>query len=213
MVARLRGHAMGFEIERKFLVRAEHWRGSVTTHARIRQAYLSFGKRSSTRVRIKDDGDATLTIKSRGAEIRRLELEYRIPVLEAEALMALRHSGLIEKTRHIVPWRGHTWEVDVFAGENSGLVVAEIELRDEHEPFERPPWLGVEITGQSQYYNGALAERPFCRWGSSFRGGHGRQWAIVGSPLRVEGTMRAELLPDSAGPAAGVVPWGTLQRP
>ena len=96
--------------------------------------------------------------------MRRLEIEYPISVLDAEALLALRQSGLIEKTRFIVPWREHTWEVDVFAGDNAGLVIAEIELLREDESFDLPSWLGVEITGQSQYYNGSLARHPFRHW-------------------------------------------------
>ena len=155
---------MAFEIERKFLVRSEEWRRVATGQARIRQAYLASGERSSTRVRIKDDTEATVTIKSKGAEVRRLEVEYAIAVLDAGALLSLRQSGLVEKVRFMVPWRGHVWEVDVFRGENAGLIIAEIELRHEHETFERPPWLGIEVTGQAQYYNGSLARHPFCQW-------------------------------------------------
>jgi adenylate cyclase len=155
---------MAFEIERKFLVRNEAWRPVATAQASIRQAYLTSGERSTTRVRIRNGTAATLTIKSKQAELRRLEVECPISVLDAEALMALRHGGLIEKTRFTVPWRGHAWEVDVFAGENAGLVIAEIELRHEDESFDRPPWLGLEITGQAQYYNGSLSRRPFNHW-------------------------------------------------
>jgi adenylate cyclase len=155
---------MAVEIERKFFVRNEAWRGLVTAEAKIRQAYLASDERSSTRVRIKNGSDATVTIKSKRAEMRRLEIEYPISVLDAETLLSLRHSGLIEKTRFIVPWREHRWEVDVFSGDNDGLVIAEIELRHEDEAFDRPPWLGIEITGQSQYYNGSLARRPFRQW-------------------------------------------------
>jgi adenylate cyclase len=155
---------MAFEIERKFLVRSEAWRSAANTEASIRQAYLASGERSTTRVRIKNGTDATVTIKSKRAELRRLEIEYPISVLDAEALLSLRHSGLIEKTRFTIPWRKHSWEVDVFSGDNSGLVIAEIELRHEDETFDRPPWLGIEITGQSQYYNGSLARQPFREW-------------------------------------------------
>jgi len=158
---------MAFEIERKFLVRSEAWRPVATAQASIRQAYLTSGERSTTRVRIKNGITATLTIKSRRAELRRLEVECPISVLDAEALMALRHGGMIEKTRYMVAWHGHEWEVDVFAGENAGLVIAEIELRHEDETFDRPPWLGIEITGQAQYYNGSLSRRPFSHWGVS----------------------------------------------
>jgi adenylate cyclase len=158
---------MAVEIERKFLVRGEAWRSLATSEARIRQAYLASGERSTTRVRIKDAADATVTIKSKRAELRRLEIEYPVSVLDAETLLSLRVSGLIEKTRFIVPCRNHMWEVDVFGGDNAGLLIAEIELRHEDERFERPPWLGVEITGQSQYYNGSLARHPFRHWATA----------------------------------------------
>jgi CYTH domain-containing protein len=111
---------MAVEIERKFLVRSEAWRSLVTTEARIRQAYLASGERSTTRVRIKNGTDAAVTIKSKRAELRRLEIECQISVLDAETLLSLRHSGLIEKTRFIVPWREHRWEVDVFSGAKEG---------------------------------------------------------------------------------------------
>ena len=99
--------------------------------------------------------------------MRRLEIEYPVSVADAETLMALRLSGLIEKTRFTVPWQGSSWEVDVFSGDNSGLVIAEIEFRHEFESFDRPPWLGVEVTGQSQFYNGSLARRPYCHWNAT----------------------------------------------
>ena len=155
---------MAFEIERKFLIRGEEWRKLTTTTASIRQAYLASGERSSVRVRIKNGTDATVTIKSTRAELRRLEIEYVICVLDAEALIALRESGLIEKIRHTIPWHNRCWEIDVFCGDNQGLIIAEIELRAEHESFERPSWLGIEVTSQQQYYNGSLARRPFCHW-------------------------------------------------
>jgi adenylate cyclase len=141
---------MAVEIERKFLVRGEDGRKHATSWALLRQAYLASGERSSTRVRIANNADATVTIKSKKAEMRRLEIEYAVSVPDAKALMALRHSGLIEKTRFTVPWQGSSWEVDVFSGDNSGLVIAEIELRHESGPFDRPPWLGIEVTGQSR---------------------------------------------------------------
>jgi len=155
---------MGVEIERKFLLRGEGWRKLTTAQASIRQAYLASGARSSTRVRIRNGTEATVTIKSTKAEVRRLEVECGISVADAEALLALRTSSLIEKTRHTIPWGNRTWEIDVFAGENMGLVIAEIELGYEHELFERPAWLGVEVTGQQQYYNGSLARHPFRHW-------------------------------------------------
>jgi adenylate cyclase len=155
---------MGIEIERKFLVRGEGWRSMATGQAYIRQAYLASGERSTTRVRVRNGSDATLTIKSKRSELRRLEIECPISVLDAEALVSLRQSGLIEKTRFTVPLGQHRWEIDVFGGDNAGLVIAEIELRHEDDSFERPSWLGAEVTGQSQYYNGSLARRPFREW-------------------------------------------------
>jgi len=155
---------MAFEIERKFLVHGEEWRRDVTTRSAIRQGYLAPGDRVSTRVRITDGRHATVTIKSRGAELRRLEVECTISVRDAEALLALRHSGLIEKVRSNVVWQGSTWEVDVFSGENAGLIIAEIELAHEHDHFAHPPWLAAEVTGQSRYYNGSLARHPYSEW-------------------------------------------------
>ena len=155
---------MAFEIERKFLVRGDDWRRFASSQATIRQGYLTSGERSSTRVRITDGRYAAITIKSKRAELRRLEVEYAISVADADALLSLRQSGLIEKVRYQVPWHGSTWEIDVFSGENAGLVIAEIELAHEHDYFERPPWLGAEVTGQPQYYNGTLASRPYLQW-------------------------------------------------
>jgi adenylate cyclase len=155
---------MSFEIERKFLVRGNDWQQLATGQTSIRQAYLAASGKASIRVRIKDDSAATLTIKSRPVDLRRLELEYAIPVLEAEALMQLRQGAVIDKVRHVVPQDDLVWEVDVFSGENLGLVIAEIELRHEDQHIELPPWVGGEITGQPQYYNSSLVQRPFCSW-------------------------------------------------
>ncbi len=161
---------MSFEIERKFLVRGDDWRQSVTSQTHIRQAYLASGAKSSIRIRIKGNSVATLTIKSRPVDLRRLELEYPIPVLEAEALMQLRQGSIIEKERYIVPSGALAWEVDVFSGENLGLVIAEVELRDEHQIVELPSWIGMEVTGQQPYYNSTLVVRPFCSWHSAEAG-------------------------------------------
>jgi adenylate cyclase len=155
---------MNFEIERKFLVRGNGWQELVTRNTSIRQAYLAADGKASIRVRIKGDNSATLTIKSRPVDLRRLELEYAIPVLEAEALMQLRRGSIIEKVRHVVPWGDLAWEVDVFSGENIGLIIAEIELRHEHQHVELPDWTGAEVTGQQPYYNSSLVKRPFCAW-------------------------------------------------
>ena len=155
---------MNFEIERKFLIRGDEWRKLVTAQSNIRQAYLESNAKASIRVRIKDNSKATLTIKSRPSALRRLELEYPIPIVQAEALIQLRQGIVIEKVRHIVPYGALAWEVDVFSGENDGLVIAEIELPNEHHPVELPSWIGTEVTGQGHYYNGALVQRPFSLW-------------------------------------------------
>ena len=155
---------MGIEIERKFLVKDDGWRALATGQARIRQAYLALGGKATIRVRVKDDRAATLTIKSRSAKLRRLELEYPIPVDDAEALIGLRRGAVIEKTRHLVPYAGATWEVDVFAGENAGLIIAEVELPHEDVRPELPPFVGAEVTGRAEYYNSGLATRPYGSW-------------------------------------------------
>jgi adenylate cyclase len=155
---------MNFEIERKFLIRGDEWRSLVTTRSSIRQAYLEANAKASIRVRIRDNSEGTLTIKSRPSALRRLELEYPTPVVQAEALIQLRKGIIIEKVRHIVPCGTLAWEIDVFSGENHGLVIAEIELPNEHHPIELPPWIGTEVTGQGHYYNSALVQRPFGLW-------------------------------------------------
>jgi len=155
---------MGFEIERKFLVRGNDWQRLATRQLSLRQAYLAANGKSSIRIRIKGDGSATLTVKSRPVDLRRLELEYDIPVLEAEALMQLRQGAIVEKVRHVIPCGDLVWEVDVFSGDNYGLVLAEVELQHERQSIELPPWVGAEITGQPQYYNSSLVQRPFCSW-------------------------------------------------
>ena len=129
--------SVSFEIERKFLVADDTWRAGATEHSRLRQAYLTSDGRASIRVRIKDNREAALTVKSRGAELRRLELEYAIPTLEAEALISLRRGSIIEKLRHKVPFGGLIWEIDEFAGKNAGLVIAEVELSQEHQRSRR----------------------------------------------------------------------------
>jgi adenylate cyclase len=157
---------VGIEIERKFLVKDDGWRTLATGQAQIRQAYLVLGGKATIRVRVKDDRSATLTIKSRSAKLRRLELEYPLPVDDAEALIKLRRGAVVEKTRHIVPYAGATWEVDVFAGENAGLIVAEVELPHEDVRPELPPFVGAEVTGRAEYYNSGLAAHPYGSWGT-----------------------------------------------
>ena len=154
---------MGFEIERRFLVRGNDWRQLAAGQTEIRQAYLRLGNKVSVRIRINDNCAATLTVKS-APKLRRLELEYSIPILEGEALIALREHSAIEKTRYQLPHGELTWEIDVFSGENLGLVIAEIELLHEHQHIDLPSWIGLEITGRPHYSNGFLARRPFSSW-------------------------------------------------
>ncbi len=155
---------MSVEIERKFLVRSEAWRAQVAGRVMIRQAYLATEGKASVRVRIRNNMSATLSVKSRSASLSRLELEYPVSVLEAEAMIGLRHGAVIEKVRHLVPHGDRTFEVDVFSGENDGLIIAEIELRAENEEIVLPDWVGSEITGQQRYYNSALVLRPYQSW-------------------------------------------------
>jgi adenylate cyclase len=155
---------MAYEIERKFLVRDESWRTSAGRPVSIRQAYLTRNRSMSIRVRIKDERSATLTVKSATAEIRRLEFEYEIPLADANALFDLRDGGIVAKLRHELTWHGSVWEIDVFQGENRGLVIAEIELQHEDKFFEKPSWLGQEITADPRYSNAGLAMTPFGKW-------------------------------------------------
>jgi adenylate cyclase len=155
---------MPYEIERKFLVRGESWRRSAEKAASVRQAYLARSGSMSLRVRIEDEVRATLTIKSSASNVRRLEFEYEIPLADAVALLDLREGGIVEKLRYRLPQDGLTWEIDVFQGENEGLVIAEIELPHEDEAFERPDWLGREVTEDPRYSNVSLAAVAFQTW-------------------------------------------------
>lgn len=155
---------MATEIERKFLVTGDGWRASVVRSFDLRQAYLSRGDTASVRVRVRDGLRAALTIKSAVPGMTRDEFEYDIPVADADAMFALRDGALIAKRRYEVRVGGDLWEIDVFEGDNDGLVVAEIELSRPDAPFERPDWLGEEVTDDRRYYNNALATVPFKDW-------------------------------------------------
>ena len=161
---------MGIEIERKFLVAGEGWRDAAVKSVRMAQGYINDMAalregRQNASVRVRIAGDAAfLNLKSRELGSTRQEFDYPIPVADAEALLALCVGGRIDKVRHYVQHAGHTWEVDEFAGDNAGLVVAELELGSADEAFERPSWLGREVTEELRYYNLALAERPYSRW-------------------------------------------------
>lgn len=152
---------MGVEIERKFLVCGDGWR--VGTGERLVQGYLNRDKARTVRVRLAG-AQAFLTIKGVSVGATRAEFEYPIPLDDAQALLALCDGPVIDKTRYRVPVGGQVWEVDVFAGENAGLVVAELELPHEDAPFERPAWLGAEVTHDARYFNSNLATQPYRRW-------------------------------------------------
>lgn len=155
---------MAVEIERKFLLKSDDWRDQVLTHAVLRQGYLSHDAQSSVRIRITGD-KADINVKSTRDGIYRMEYEYGIPLADAEEMLKLvAHQPLIEKTRHIVQWGNHRWEIDEFLGDNSGLIVAEVELGDVNEAFERPPWVGKEVSTDARYYNSNLSKLPFSAW-------------------------------------------------
>lgn len=155
---------MAIEIERKFLVRDARWRDHADAGSAYCQGYLVGAKRASVRVR-REGEQAMLNIKGATLGIRRLEFEYPIPLAEAQTLLAqLCQQPLIDKTRYHVPHAGHVWEVDVFHGDNDGLVVAEIELQHEDEAFEAPVWLGEEVSHDPRYYNVSLVTHPYKDW-------------------------------------------------
>ena len=153
------------EIERKFLVESTDFIKESTVNNRIVQGYLNSNPERTVRVRIKGN-KGFLTIKGKGNEngTTRFEWEKEISLSEAEALLQLCESGIIDKIRHEIPLGKHTFEVDVFSGENQGLIIAEVELTFENEFFEQPNWLGKEVTGDKKYYNSHLSEHPFCSW-------------------------------------------------
>jgi adenylate cyclase len=151
------GELMGSEIERKFLVRGDGWRDGVTARHALEQGYLVSGGATSVRVRIYDGAQAKLTLKAGGVGRVRAEYEYDIPLDDARELLALCGSRTLTKVRHLVPAGALTWEVDVFSGRHAGLVMAEIELEDAEQAFDRPDWLGEEVTEDERYYNSTLA--------------------------------------------------------
>jgi adenylate cyclase len=155
---------MALEIERKFLVTSDAWRAQARSRELLRQGYLDSGERSSIRVRTAGDR-AWLNIKARRSGMSRLEFEYPIPLADADEILGELCKGpRVEKYRHCITVGAHTWEVDEFLGANRGLIVAEIELSDEAEQFERPAWLGEEVTQDERYYNFNLAKRPYTEW-------------------------------------------------
>jgi len=154
---------MGEEIERKFLVEGESWRDEATG-VKYRQGFLSTVPERTVRVRVAGHR-GTITIKGKNVGARRAEFEYEIPVDDAEQMLdTLCERPLIEKVRYTLTLGRHTWEVDVFGGDNAGLVVAEIELGSEDEAFDKPQWARDEVTGDPRYFNSNLVAAPYQTW-------------------------------------------------
>ena len=154
---------MAIEIERKFLVKGDRWREQATGTV-YRQGYI--GTNSGTTVRVRLAGDrGYITIKGKSVGISRAEYEYPIPAEDArEMLDNLCDRPLIEKTRYKIELSGLTWEIDEFAGENQGLIVAEVEITDENQTVELPEWIEREVSDDSRYFNANLAKHPFKQW-------------------------------------------------
>lgn len=154
---------MGIEIERKFLVVGDSWR-SLASGKVYRQGYISTIGLTTVRVRTVGD-QGYLTIKGAVEGITRSEFEYPIPKVDADTMLStLCDLPLIEKTRYRIEQNGLVWEVDEFAGENDGLVLAEVELSDAEQAIDLPEWLGAEVSGDPRYFNSNLARHPFRRW-------------------------------------------------
>jgi adenylate cyclase len=153
------------EIERKFLITSEEFKSAAYSSKRIKQGYLSTVPERTVRIRIKED-KAYLTIKGLSSKngLSRYEWEKEIPVNDAEQLLELCQEGIIDKTRYEIKVGKHTYEVDEFYGANAGLVLAEIELSSENENYEKPAWLGDEVTTDHRYYNAYLSSNPFTYW-------------------------------------------------
>lgn len=157
---------MATEIERKFLLTHSGWRtqnGEPVQGVRFTQGYLNRDKARTVRVRVAGS-QGFLTIKGVSNGATRLEFDYPVPLADAQALLALCDGPLIDKTRHTLTLDGAVWEVDEFHGDNAGLVVAEIELTSEDQPFARPDWLGEEVTHDPRYFNSNLATKPYAQW-------------------------------------------------
>ncbi len=154
---------MSIEIERKFLVTGD-FKSQACSSSRIRQGYIASG-RCTVRVRIRDDkGYLTIKGPSDSAGLSRYEFETEVPLRDAEELMRLCEPGIVDKRRYLVRAGRHVFEVDEFYGDNEGLVVAEVELSDEQETFEKPDFIGREVTGDRRYYNSHLRTYPYKLW-------------------------------------------------
>ena len=156
---------MGLEIERKFLVRNDDFKQESYQHTTIKQGFLNSNKNRIVRIRITDTL-AFITVKGKSnlSGTTRFEWEKEINIHEAEELLLLCEPSIIEKIRYYIKKGNHTFEIDVFSGGNKGLIVAEIELASENESFEKPDWLGKEVTGTVKYYNSNLSNHPYKNW-------------------------------------------------
>jgi adenylate cyclase len=153
------------EIERKFLVTNSSYKAEAFKLTRIKQGFLNTHPERTVRVRIKgEQGFLTIKGKSNQSGTTRFEWEKEIALTEAEALLKLCESGVIDKIRYEVNANPHIFEIDEFFGDNKGLTIAEIELKNENEPFIKPKWLGEEVTGAIKYYNSQLSKTPFKNW-------------------------------------------------
>ncbi len=150
------------EIERKYLIKKELWRSS-GKGIKIRQGYLSVDPERTVRIRFADER-AFLTIKGKSKGIVRTELEYEIPKIEAEVLLKMCLDFPVEKTRFKEKIKNLTWEIDVFEGENKGLIMAEVELKHENQNVDLPEWIGEEVSNDSRYYNAWLSKNPYSKW-------------------------------------------------
>lgn len=148
---------MAQEIERKFLVTSDGWKQAATGSKLLRQGYLSSNAKATVRVRTRDDDEAMVTIKGATKGISRAEYEYAVPVADAREMLAMAAPHVLEKRRHIVPFGGLIWEVDVFEGRHAGLVIAEVELATEDQAVTLPDWVGLEVTHDDRYYNASLS--------------------------------------------------------
>jgi adenylate cyclase len=154
---------MGIEIERKFLIDTDKLPALQNGYT-IKQGYIQTVDHTTVRVRIRNN-EAFLTIKGKSVGASRLEFEYPIPLQDANNMLDnLCQTSVIDKTRYLVEYEEHVWEVDVFEGSNKGLVVAEVELDSEHEAFCLPSWVTQEVTDDIRYYNSNLVENPYCNW-------------------------------------------------
>ena len=153
------------EIERKFLVTSEDFKKEAFAKHQIAQGYLNSNPDRTVRIRIKgESGFLTIKGKNNDSGTTRFEWETEISLMEAKPLLDLCEKGILLKTRYEIQVGKHVYEVDVFHGENEGLIIAEIELSSEQEVFEKPNWLGKEVTGDNRYYNSYISQKPFAAW-------------------------------------------------